>query len=214
MNFLSEVDNMARNYVALFHEYLDEMSELDDAEFGRLCRALIRYSQTGEPIVATGNERFYAARVMAQEDRCQASYNDTQKARSEAAKAAAEKRWHGCESMPKDANACERMLTDANGCEAMPSDSKNAISISKSISKPISTNVDRARPTLEDVRAYCAERGNKVDPERWFNYYEANGWRVGKNPMKDWKAAVRTWERNGVDKPTGKSFADMWRDMS
>ena len=51
-------------------------------------------------------------------------------------------------------------------------------------------------PSIEDVRAYCQERKNSVDPERWINYYTSNGWKVGKNPMKDWKAAVRTWERN------------------
>lgn len=50
-------------------------------------------------------------------------------------------------------------------------------------------------PTLEDVRAYCQERGNKVDPQRWLDYYTSNGWMVGRNRMKDWKAAVRTWER-------------------
>lgn len=50
-------------------------------------------------------------------------------------------------------------------------------------------------PTLEEVKAYCSERKNKVDPERWYDYYTSNGWKVGKNPMKDWKAAVRTWER-------------------
>ena len=48
---------------------------------------------------------------------------------------------------------------------------------------------------MEEVKEYCSERGNKVDPERWFDYYTSNGWKVGKNPMKDWKAAVRTWER-------------------
>lgn len=53
-----------------------------------------------------------------------------------------------------------------------------------------------APPTLEDVQAYCSERKNTVDPQRWFDYYSSNGWRVGKNPMRDWKAAVRTWERN------------------
>ena len=53
-----------------------------------------------------------------------------------------------------------------------------------------------AKPTLDDVKAYCQERNNNVDAEKWFNYYSANGWKVGKNPMKDWKAAVRTWERS------------------
>jgi hypothetical protein len=55
-----------------------------------------------------------------------------------------------------------------------------------------------ARPTVEDVRTYCTERGNAVDPDQWFAYYEANGWRVGRNPMKDWQASVRTWEKNGL----------------
>lgn len=53
------------------------------------------------------------------------------------------------------------------------------------------------KPTLEEVTAYCLERGKGVDPNKWYNHYSANGWMVGKNPMKDWKAAVRTWERSG-----------------
>ena len=51
-------------------------------------------------------------------------------------------------------------------------------------------------PTVEQVREYCLERGNIVDPQRFVDYYTANGWMVGKNKMKDWKAAVRTWEQN------------------
>ena len=51
-------------------------------------------------------------------------------------------------------------------------------------------------PTLEDVRDYCSERNNNVDPEKFVDYYTANGWKVGRNKMKDWKASVRTWERN------------------
>ena len=52
-------------------------------------------------------------------------------------------------------------------------------------------------PTVDEVRAYCSERQNDVDAEHFVSYYESNGWMVGKNRMKDWKAAVRTWERNG-----------------
>ena len=65
-------------------------------------------------------------------------------------------------------------------------------------------------PTLDDVRAYCIERGKGVDADKWYNHYTANGWKVGRNPMKDWKAAVRTWEpkkgdreHEGVSKPSG-----------
>lgn len=52
-------------------------------------------------------------------------------------------------------------------------------------------------PTIEEVEQYCKERKNGIDAQRFIDYYTANGWKVGKNPMKDWKAAVRTWEKNG-----------------
>lgn len=51
-------------------------------------------------------------------------------------------------------------------------------------------------PTKEDVKAYCQERKNNIIPEKFIDHYTSNGWMVGKNKMKDWKASVRTWERN------------------
>ncbi len=51
------------------------------------------------------------------------------------------------------------------------------------------------RPSLEDVRAYCLERNNNVDPEAFVDFYTSKGWKVGSQPMKDWQAAVRQWER-------------------
>lgn len=50
-------------------------------------------------------------------------------------------------------------------------------------------------PSVDDVREYCDERNNRVDPQAFVDWYTSNGWKVGKNSMKDWKAAVRTWER-------------------
>lgn len=52
------------------------------------------------------------------------------------------------------------------------------------------------KPTLEQVEAYCKERVNQVDPEYFLDYYEARGWKLKDGPMKDWKASVRTWEKN------------------
>lgn len=49
-------------------------------------------------------------------------------------------------------------------------------------------------PSLEEVKSYCLERNNDIDAERFINFYESKGWFVGKNKMKDWKAAIRTWE--------------------
>lgn len=52
------------------------------------------------------------------------------------------------------------------------------------------------KPTVEEVSSYCLERKNKIDAQRFVDYYEAKGWMIGKNSMKDWKAAIRTWEKN------------------
>lgn len=65
-------------------------------------------------------------------------------------------------------------------------------------------------PTLEEVKAYCIERKNSVDPEEFIDHYVSNGWLVGKNMMKDWKAAVRTWEKKnfGQDKNVSSEKKD------
>ena len=52
-------------------------------------------------------------------------------------------------------------------------------------------------PTVQEVEAYCKERGNSISAQKFVSYYQSNGWRVGRNPMKDWQAAVRAWEQNG-----------------
>lgn len=89
---------MARNYAALPHEYLEEMAELDDGEFGRLARALLKYSAAGEVVELPGNERFYYRRVIMQEDRYQSSYNELTEKRSEAGRKGALRRWEGAEN--------------------------------------------------------------------------------------------------------------------
>ena len=60
-------------------------------------------------------------------------------------------------------------------------------------------------PSVDEVRAYCTERSNNVDPETFVDFYESKGWMVGKNKMKDWKAAVRNWERSRkMSRPNSK----------
>ena len=67
-------------------------------------------------------------------------------------------------------------------------------------------------PSLEDVQNYCLERNNSVDPQAFIDFYASKGWMVGKNKMKDWKAAVRTWERNRNNSKKEKTVFDEWRD--
>lgn len=84
---------MARNYAALPHEYLEEMDALSDAEFGRLCRALLRYSMTGKEVRLTGSERFHLKRVYAQERRYQESYEGAVEKNRAAGRKGAAARW-------------------------------------------------------------------------------------------------------------------------
>lgn len=192
---------MARNYAALPFDYLKEMEALNDAEFGRLTRALLVYSMTGEKIALCGNERFYANRVMAQEDRFKASYVEISDARSEAGKAGAAARWQNGKGS----------FANGKNSKAIPANGKNGNTETKTDTNiPLSNDSEgetRARrftpPTLDDVLAYVRERGSDVDPQRFLDFYESKGWMVGKNPMKDWKAAVRTWEKRELEKKGG-----------
>lgn len=63
------------------------------------------------------------------------------------------------------------------------------------------------KPTIEEILTYCRERKNSINAERFFDFYQSKGWRVGNQPMKDWRAAVRTWER-GDNARSGTNTTD------
>ena len=68
-------------------------------------------------------------------------------------------------------------------------------------------------PTIDEVKQYCEERKNNIDPMAFIDFYSSKGWMIGKNRMKDWKAAVRTWERKRKEKSQAESSVyDEWRD--
>lgn len=210
---------MARNYAALPYDYLEEMEALNDAEFGRLTRALLAYSMTGEKIALCGNERFYAKRVMSQEDRFKASYDDVSAARSEAGKAGAAARWQNGKGI--FANGKDSTSIPVNGKNG------NTETNTKTETDPLPSDDGKrdkraARftpPTIDDVAAYVREKGYHVNADRFVSFYQQKGWMVGKNHMKDWKAAVRNWETMWKDEnkaqekaPVGKSDSarDAW----
>ena len=68
--------------------------------------------------------------------------------------------------------------------------------------KKVKNNNRFTPPTVQEVKEYCIERMNNVDAERFVDFYESKGWMVGRNKMKDWKATVRTWEKNSKPKQT------------
>lgn len=69
-------------------------------------------------------------------------------------------------------------------------------------------------PSIEEVKAYCSERKNGIDAERFIDFYASKGWLIGKSKMKDWKAAIRTWERRDKSNaPKQSNFPDYSNDV-
>jgi hypothetical protein len=106
------------------------------------------------------------------------------------------------ESIRKRNSDNARMRWDATALSGIPNDTKNAdrdIVIGSDIDKDIKKQrVVFEKPTLLDLKTYMLEIGMADVSEKWFDYYESNGWLVGKNKMKNWKAAVRTWKNNNL----------------
>ena len=188
---------MAREYVCLYHSYLKSVEPLNDAERGRLFTACLTYSMTGAEPDLRGNERFVWPTIREQIDRDTKKYSDFCKKQQENIR----KRWDtpvydGTSGIPDDTKHTKEKEKE-----------KENILSSPNVEDSIARTPARKRftpPTLAEVTAYCRERQNAVDPQRFIDYYTANGWKVGKNSMKDWKAAVRTWEGKQRDSATAQ----------
>ena len=94
-------------------------------------------------------------------------------------------------------------------------ESRDSHAIDKDIDKEVDkNNIKRATPfkppTLEEVKAYCLERNNGIDPQIFIDFYDSKGWMIGKNKVKDWRACMRTWEnrRNADSKPKKTQLHD------
>lgn len=108
---------------------------------------------------------------------------------------AAEQRWN---KQQTDANVYTSMQVDASDANRIELNRTelNRIDIEKSTGVDSKKTGNRfSRPSVEDVSEYIAEKGYTVDAQHFIDYYEANGWKVGRNPMRDWRAAVRTWQQ-------------------
>lgn len=204
---------MGRNYTPLPHEYLQEMKLLSDAEFGRLIRALLAYSQTGRMPPLSGKEELFSIRVQMQEDRFQASFDDLSRTRQTAGKRGANARWDKAPSpnsedgkaISPDGKHGKAILPDSKHGKAILPDGKDGNTEPKPNTKatqkrnPPSEGKEKAPfspPTVEEVAAYVREKGYHVDPARFVAYYQADDWHYGpqRRPMKSWQRAVINWE--------------------
>ena len=124
------------------------------------------------------------------------NYEEVKKKRT----AAIKKRWGDKSQREEDTQGNKSIEKNTNEYTSILNDS---VSVSVSDSVSISKDIDKGNrersafrpPDVTEVRSYCQERKNKVDPERFVDFYTSKGWLVGKSKMKDWRAAVRNWEK-------------------
>ena len=176
-------------YLKIFTDFLDVVEPLDDEECGRLFKAMLGYSLDGREPQLTGNERFLWVVARQHMDREAEVYEKKVKHLKRGNVPVTEKKGSVSEQ-DKDKEKDNDKDKDKDKYIYMGG-------------KPPEAPAPKAHiyiqpPSLEEIRSYCQERGNQVDPEYFYHYYQSNGWRVGKNPMRDWKAAVCAWETNGM----------------
>ena len=181
-------------YLKVFTDFKEVMGDLGDAEKGRLFTAMLDYAETGTDPDLRGNERFLWRTAKMQIDR----------ERAYAEKKADAGRIGGS-SKHNEADASKQKQSKADASQKDKD---------KEILKEIPTNVGTKKstafhaPTLEEVKARCAEMGYTLDPESFMAYYNANGWKVGRNKMVSWESALAGWQSREKDyKPKKQNAA-------
>lgn len=163
----------------LYCDIIHTVEQLTDEQAGDLFRHILRYVNDQDP------QSDSVITKIAFEPIKQALKRDLDKYKSicERNSDNAKKRW------------------DATASDRIPKHTKNAdidIDIDIDIDKDRKVNKGFVKPSIEEIKTYMTEIGMADVSEKWFDYYESNGWLVGKNKMKNWKAAVRTWKNNNL----------------
>lgn len=197
---------MADSFV-FYASFAEAASELDNEQYGALMRAINEYALFDKAADLQGVPKMLFTLIKPQLDA-------NKKRRENAKKGGAPSGNSNAQKQPSDIPNEEKKQPSVDFSETKKQPNVNGnvnvngngndIGANAPAPDGAPPNEKRTRfvkPSLADVKTYCEERGNNVDTERFINYYESNGWHVGKNPMKDWRAAVRTWERNDFDRP-------------
>ena len=191
--------------IILYHDALEQWDMLSDEQAGILIKALLRYGQSGERIKSNDEALIMAfSFISSQIDRDHKKWETACEKRSKYMK----ERWERSKSTIVDYSRPIVTVTDTvtdtgtvTVTDTVTSNNtlksiinKNNIESVGGPNPPTAPTKKFKKPTLEEVQAYCKERKSSISAEYFYDYYESNGWKVGKNPMKDWKATVRRWE--------------------
>ena len=199
----------------IFHsDTLPAIEAMTDSQAGKLLKALCRYRRGLEVPTLSGSVHTAFILMSQMIDRDDEKFIKTVEARREAGRKG---------GLASGVSRSKTKQSEAN--EAKPSKRSESESESVSVSDSVSVTslqdvvVERAcardttkttsldaykKPTVEEVAAYCRDHNYGIDPAAFVDYYEANGWMCGRSHMKDWKAAVRTWDRKEKAKSSYK----------
>ena len=185
-----------KNSFILYTEQKAVIDKLTDEQAGKLIKAIYAH-ETGEEMELDSILDLVITPFLTSLERNTEKYQK----RVETNKKNIAKRWNEDDTKNTNGkNGIQNDTNDTNGNDS-DSDSDNDSDLKKeNIKRKVFT-----KPTAEEVKAYCAERKNNVDPDKFIDFYESKGWLIGKNPMKDWKACVRTWEKGSTSPPNKPS---------
>lgn len=209
---------MAKCYVKAFFDWIEQTAALSDAERGRLFIAILEYARSGLEPKLDGRESILFPVFRTQIDRDME--NGATHAQNGSLGGRPKKQREPKET--KNNQTIPNALNKEKEKEKEKDKDKDKDDISPPYGRENKTRGTRfAPPTLDEVQAYISERGSSVDAQRFIDFYASKGWMVGKNPMKDWKAAVRTWEKRdnyetaprAGRKPERKSWAELAAEM-
>ena len=184
-----------------FHSFHDALKGVDDATYGRCVRALSEFAFTGvEPQLTGADLMFFTlARPL-----IEVTLKRAEAGRLGGSQGAGISRNTGNQNATKTiANQKQNNSKTIGDKEeekgiGVGEGEGNGIGIEEKGKKEKETKEGARRfspPSVGDVEAYCVERRNGINPQAFIDFYASKGWRIGNSPMKDWKAAVRTWEQ-------------------
>ena len=184
------------NYLKVWVSFREALTPFSDAEKGRLFDAMLAYAADGEEPHFSGNERFIWATVKQNIDMTRETSEKRKVSGSRNGDTTPEANYSKPEKTIENDSKEEQPEANAPYKEKKRKDNNKENENDKS--RTIVPLKRFSPPSLEDIQDYCLERRNHVDPEKFFDYYTSNGWKVGKNQMKDWRATVRRWERSEI----------------
>ena len=175
------------------------ITALSDEEAGRLVKAIWAYTMNGEITEIDGAGKGIFALILMTLGQDEKRDEEISVKRSKATEEYRHQKNVG------DNKKDQMISSDIKSNQLISNDDNKNKNKSKNKNKEQESETDNVvqlkrfvPPTVDEVALYCIERHNHVDAGKFVDYYSSNGWRVGKNPMKDWKAAVRTLERSEI----------------